>query len=119
MHHRHAPQWDFNGDGLIDSVVQNPMFTYFKAGAYTVSLTVSNEFGEHTATKESGVLALPRSAEGEGEGEEETGCVGGVTIPSSPRSGDGGTNLLFGITAGVLGLLHARRRTEEKGALLG
>lgn len=33
--------WDFNGDGVIDSTVQNPSYTYTTAGVYTVSLTVT------------------------------------------------------------------------------
>lgn len=31
-------KWDFNNDGIIDSEVQNPSFTYKKAGTYTVRL---------------------------------------------------------------------------------
>lgn len=36
--------WDFNGDGVIDSTDQNPVFTYLTGGTYTVALTVSNAF---------------------------------------------------------------------------
>lgn len=32
--------WDLDGDGIIDSTVQNPTFTYTGCGSYTVSLTV-------------------------------------------------------------------------------
>ncbi|MCD4817417.1 MAG: PKD domain-containing protein [Candidatus Cloacimonetes bacterium] len=38
--------WDFNYDGTIDSNDQNPFFIYPVSGIYTVSLTVSDEFGE-------------------------------------------------------------------------
>lgn len=44
-------QWDFNSDGVIDSLSQNPRFTYTKAGIYTVSLTASNSDGQDTDTK--------------------------------------------------------------------
>ena len=42
-------QWDF-GDGNTSSE-QNPSNTYNNAGLYTVSLTVSNEYGTDTETK--------------------------------------------------------------------
>ncbi|MEM6297621.1 MAG: PKD domain-containing protein [Bacteroidota bacterium] len=32
--------WDFQNDGTIDSEMENPMFTYDEAGAYSVKLTV-------------------------------------------------------------------------------
>lgn len=41
--------WDF-GDGST-STEQNPVYAYTNAGTYTVSLTVSNEFGSNTQTK--------------------------------------------------------------------
>ncbi|MFO1078767.1 MAG: PKD domain-containing protein [Planctomycetota bacterium] len=34
--------WDLDGDGLSDSNVQNPSFTYNACGAYNVSLTVTD-----------------------------------------------------------------------------
>jgi PKD repeat protein len=44
--------WDFNGDGVIDSTIQNPSYTYTTAGIYTVSLTVSyGSLGTSTETK--------------------------------------------------------------------
>jgi len=41
--------WNF-GDGRT-STIQNPLHTYFKAGNYTVSLTVSNVVGSNTVRK--------------------------------------------------------------------
>jgi len=35
-------QWDFNGDGVIDSEQANPTYVYATAGTYTVTLTVIN-----------------------------------------------------------------------------
>jgi hypothetical protein len=35
-------QWDFNGDGVIDSTEANPSYAYTTAGTYTVTLTVIN-----------------------------------------------------------------------------
>jgi len=37
--------WDFDGDSLVDSVVQNPFFQYLNPGVYTVTLTVSGTEG--------------------------------------------------------------------------
>ncbi|TCB96520.1 carbohydrate-binding protein [Micromonospora zingiberis] len=41
--------WDFNGDGVIDSVDPNPTFTYTTNGVYTARLTVTDSSGK-TAT---------------------------------------------------------------------
>ena len=35
-------KWDFDGDSIIDSTEQNPIYTYTENGTYTVKLTVSN-----------------------------------------------------------------------------
>ena len=37
--------WDFQDDGFVDSVVQNPMHTYSTPGLYSISLEVSNANG--------------------------------------------------------------------------
>ena len=47
-----AWEWDFNGDGIVDSNEQNPIYTYDEAGTYTVSLTVYEADGDsNTETK--------------------------------------------------------------------
>ena len=38
-------QWDFNGDGNIDSTDPNPSYTYTTNGAYTAKLTVKDQTG--------------------------------------------------------------------------
>ncbi|WP_052402888.1 outer membrane protein assembly factor BamB family protein [Methanococcoides methylutens] len=43
--------WDFDNDGIEDSIEQNPQFTYTAPGTYTVSLTVNNAAGSDTETK--------------------------------------------------------------------
>ena len=45
-----AWEWDFDGDGIIDSTEQNPQYTYNETGNYTVSLTASNPNGNNTLT---------------------------------------------------------------------
>lgn len=35
-------QWDFDSDGIIDSTLQNPSYTYHETGKYTVTLTATD-----------------------------------------------------------------------------
>ncbi|MTK64219.1 MAG: hypothetical protein F8N15_06820 [Methanobacterium sp.] len=42
--------WDFNNDGIIDSTLQNPVWTYSGAGVYSVSETVTGPGGSSTET---------------------------------------------------------------------
>lgn len=44
-------EWDFNGDGVVDSTVENPNYTYETPGNYTVSLTVTSPQGTDTETR--------------------------------------------------------------------
>lgn len=37
--------WDFENDGTADSTEQNPQWTFSTTGQFTVTLTVSNDFG--------------------------------------------------------------------------
>ncbi|WP_281085505.1 DUF2341 domain-containing protein [Methanosarcina acetivorans] len=43
--------WDFNNDGTMDSIMQNPTYTYDTPGNYTVKLTVSNGGGNDEEVK--------------------------------------------------------------------
>jgi PKD repeat protein len=43
--------WDFDGDGIVDSTIQNPVWTYNTTGVYSVSLTAGNSAGNNTVTK--------------------------------------------------------------------
>ncbi|MEF8878829.1 MAG: C1 family peptidase, partial [Candidatus Thermoplasmatota archaeon] len=38
-------EWDFDGDGEVDSMKQNPTWTYNQEGKYSVHLTTWSEFG--------------------------------------------------------------------------
>ncbi|WNY28177.1 hypothetical protein MmiEs2_03590 [Methanimicrococcus stummii] len=53
--------WDF-GDGAT-STEKNPKHTYTKEGTYTVKLTIKNEYGNNTATKDKYITVgnLPRA----------------------------------------------------------
>ena len=43
--------WDFDNDGNVDSEEQNPSHEYTVEGAYTVTLTATNAYGNDTETK--------------------------------------------------------------------
>jgi PKD repeat protein len=51
--------WDFENDGIIDSIKQNPAHTYGKAGNYTVNLTVQNEYGNFSTVKQNYIRVYP------------------------------------------------------------
>jgi len=51
-------EWDFNNDGTIDSQAQNPQWTYYERGYYTVTLTVFDGTYEDTETKEDYISLL-------------------------------------------------------------
>jgi len=57
-----AYEWDFDGDGVIDSTDQNPSFLYQSAGNYPVTLTVTDaNGGRSTITKPSYVHILDQT----------------------------------------------------------
>lgn len=43
-------QWDFDGDGMVDAIEQNPKHTYEKADNYIASVTVTNAMGTDKMT---------------------------------------------------------------------
>ena len=56
--------WDFDNDGVIDSNDQNPTYTYFNQGTYSVSLTVSDSLeNENTLLKENYITVQYVSAD--------------------------------------------------------
>jgi len=55
-------EWDFDDDGVIDSEEQDPTWTYYEEGTYTVSLMVSDGSVSDTETKEDYITVLPGEA---------------------------------------------------------
>ncbi len=45
-------EWDFNSDGEIDSTEENPYYLFEEPGSYDVTLTISNNSGSETITKD-------------------------------------------------------------------
>jgi len=52
-------EWTFDGGTPESSNEQNPEITYYAEGVYSVSLTVSNEGGSHTMTKQDYIYVNP------------------------------------------------------------
>jgi PKD repeat protein len=51
-------QWDFDGNGTVDSTSRNPTFTYTNLGNYTVKLTVQDEAGATNAIVRTNVVSM-------------------------------------------------------------
>ena len=51
--------WDFTNDGITDSTLQNPIYTYSTAGSFTANLTVTNTVARNFVTHIITVNAAP------------------------------------------------------------
>ena len=49
--------WDFTGDGVVDSTLQNPSYTFISAGPFQVTLEARNAYGTSRLTKPVNVAA--------------------------------------------------------------
>jgi len=74
-------QWDFDNDGIVDSTVRNPWYTYKDVGNYTVSLTVSGPDGSDTEVKIDFIEVTPHP--------------GLANFIAEPTYGDGATTVQF------------------------
>lgn len=52
-------QWDFDGDGIVDSTEQNPSYTYASYGTYNVTLTVTDNDGATASVTKQITLSAP------------------------------------------------------------
>jgi len=52
-------EWDFDNDGVPDSILQNPQYIYDIFGTYSVKLVVTNEFGEDEELKINYITVTP------------------------------------------------------------
>lgn len=52
-------QWDFNNDGLVDSLLRNPDYTFTAPGSYNITLRVSGPGGTSTETKAAYIQLVP------------------------------------------------------------
>jgi len=74
-------QWDFDNDGIVDSTVRNPWYTYKDVGNYTVSLAVSGPDGKDTEVKIAFIQVIPHP--------------GLANFIAEPTYGDGATTVQF------------------------
>ena len=81
-----AWNWDFNNDGVADSITENPVYIYTSPGTYVSKLTVSNANGTDTETATINVLQAASSNGGgssEGSSHSSGGSSGTATVVSS------------------------------------
>ena len=91
-----AWRWYFNGDGAIDSIMQNANYTYETPGNYTVSLTVIGPAGLDTEVKKDyiqvsrcryfadfAIESIPSNCQVQGN---STSCTGTTTIQFTDKS---------------------------------
>lgn len=57
-------EWDFQNDGKVDSIVQNPTFTFDTAGTYTVSL-IASDLSKSDTIKKIGYIVVTDSVDTE------------------------------------------------------
>ena len=74
-------QWDFDNDGIVDSTIRNPWYTYKNVGNYTVSLAVSGPDGSDTEAKIDFIEVTP--------------YPGLANFIAEPTYGDGATTVQF------------------------
>ena len=119
-------QWDFNNDGQIDSIEQNPSWIYTDDGSYTVVLTVSDGIRSDTEIKEDYITVAPTSM-------EIRPISGGLfTVKTAIKnSGDaplenidwtielsGGSILLGKLSSGNIGSLAADETVDIKSSII-
>jgi PKD repeat protein len=57
-------EWDFDGDGNVDSTDQNPTHTYDSSGSYSVRLAVSGPGGADEVTRDDYVVVAEQRGQG-------------------------------------------------------
>lgn len=73
-------EWDFNGDGIVDTTEQNPIHEY-ESGTYTVSLTAHGPDGSNIRTKTDYIVA-------ESPTSSQIPAATFVYAPSAPKAGE-------------------------------
>ncbi|ETA66945.1 parallel beta-helix repeat (two copies) [Methanolobus tindarius DSM 2278] len=55
-------EWDFENDGTVDSIEQNPVYVFNQSGVYAVSLKVSNSKGSDIELKKSYITVTEQNS---------------------------------------------------------
>jgi len=118
-------EWDFDGDGMIDSNARSPLYsyTYNRPGNYTVSLTVIGPNGNNTKVKTDyiNVIACPGVADFISE--PTTGncsvqgggmsCTGNATFQFTDQSTGNVTGWAWNFGDGIVGNMTGSLSTEQ------
>ncbi len=103
--------WDFDGDSVVDSLVQNPTFTYLVPGTYSVTLTVTDAAANQSSHTKQAFVAVGQypftvATSGGGAGDlvvtpvppagAPTATLGFTLVSFTPPPSVG-TGVLFGI----------------------
>jgi FOG: PKD repeat len=85
-------EWDFDGNGSIDSNERNPVYTYENPGTYTVILKATNRtYGNSARTKTGYIIVTEKpSISGGSEESVESGGSEGSSGSGEGSSGSGG-----------------------------
>jgi PKD repeat protein len=90
--------WDFDGDGITDSTLQHPQHLYQAPGTYSVALTVQNDLGTDTATKDE-LISVNSATVIVGAGDIARCNAGGDEQTAALLGGIGGTVITLGDNA--------------------
>ena len=86
--------WDFDGDAVLDSTLQNPTHLYTAAGIYTVALTVANLAGPDTEVKPALVCVTSDDGSGDADGDGVSDAADDCPCVANPLQQDGDADSL-------------------------
>ncbi len=81
--------WDFNNDGVVDSNLKNPTYTYTLAGTYTVSLTVADEHGATGTETKTAYITVYSDTDHDGIHDGIDNCPNVYNPDQADMDGDG------------------------------
>ncbi|MEW6053486.1 MAG: DUF1566 domain-containing protein [Nitrospirota bacterium] len=81
--------WDFNSDGIIDSTLQNPVFTYANSGKYTVRLTVTDLLGNSDTTIKKDYIEVATDSDEDGILDSKDNCPSAYNASQVDLDNDG------------------------------
>lgn len=82
-------EWDFDNDGIIDSTVQRPTYTYNAKGTYTVVLKVTDIHGATNTVTGINYITVHDDADGDTVHDEIDNCPTAYNQNQSDIDGDG------------------------------
>ncbi len=109
-------EWDFDGNGNIDSNERNPVYTYESPGVYTVILKATNStYGNSTRAKAGYITVTEKSSSSGGNVGNEESSGGSSGGNSGGNSGGGGGGVGSPESAGNINLKEISNEQVFKG----